>query len=330
MGVNAKSGLAVAVDVGTTTIAVCALDSASGDVIARRGALNPQSEWGPDVLSRIEAIANAPDNLEKMSSALAGAINGLVADIVDPAQVVSVGVAGNTVMGHIFARVSPAPLAKVPYKPVFKEAKILDARDVGLVAGPGAKVYLFPSIGGFVGGDAVAVMLALGFGLKHEVALAIDIGTNSEIMLGGKGACYATSAAAGPAFEAGGISSGMIAAPGAIERVLIADDELNLQVIGNQRPRGICGSGIISAVSAMLGAGVIDGLGRVKDRVELDTNIGNRIKNDVSGNAFTLYRGPGIDIRVTQADIRNLQNAKAAIRAGISMLLAKAELTPKD
>lgn len=322
-----KRSIGVAVDLGTTTVAAAAVDLETGSVVARMGAPNPQSEWGSDVLSRVEAIVGDAANLGRMSAAVAQAINVLISNMVSPDDVCRVHVAGNTIMEHIFLGVSPAPLARVPYKPVFTEARVARAEDLGISAAPGAKAYLFPSVGGFVGGDAVAVMLALGFGLRDTVDLAIDIGTNSEIMLCSAGRFFAASAAAGPAFEAGGVGAGMIAARGAIERVTIAGDDVILGVIGGASPRGICGSGLISAVSSMIGAGVIDNSGRIVDRVELDTNLGNRIQNEVSGSSFSLYRASGSDIKLTQADIRNLQNAKAAIRAGISMLLEKAGIT---
>jgi uncharacterized 2Fe-2S/4Fe-4S cluster protein (DUF4445 family) len=228
-------------------------------------------------------------------------------------------------MEHLFLGVSPEPLSRVPYKPAFKEARTVDA-GVGLECG----LYVFPLIGGFVGGDAVAVALTLGMPGGDKPVLAIDIGTNSEILLSSGGVLYATSAAAGPAFEGGEVKSGMVAAPGAIQGIKIEGDTVILDVIGKGTPKGICGSGLIEAAASLLEAGIIESTGRIKDRDEVESNLSSRIKAGTEGNSFTLYRGASGEVSLTQDDIRALQTAKSATSAGVTMLLMKAGIGPED
>lgn len=319
-----KSGVGIAFDIGTTTIAGAAVDLSAETVLATASMPNPQASRGRDVLSRINAIAKDPGLLAELSRSVVEACNGLARGLAKVSGIKEIAAAGNPAMEHILLGVSPLSLTRVPYRPAFKEARSLPAKDIGLAAGPEAVLYTFPLIGGFVGGDAVAVILALSLHKEDITALAIDIGTNSEIILSVKGSIYATSAAAGPAFEGGEISSGMTAQTGAIQGVTVEGDELLLDCIGTGQPKGICGSGLIGAAGALVKAGVIDPSGRIKNRGEVSSNLANRIKEDKKGNSFTLYKGAGGDVTLTQADIRALQTAKAAIKAGIEVLLRKA------
>lgn len=324
-----KAGLGAAFDVGTTTV-VCALtDLETGSVLSAQSVPNPQARWGRDVISRMEASIASPGALLELTRAIREACSGLLDSLAGDRRddVVSASAAGNSVMEHILLGVSPEPLSKVPYRPAFKTAQTLGA---DAVPGLSCPAYVFPLIGGFVGGDAVAVALKLGMPDGDRPVLAIDIGTNSEILLSSNGVLYATSAAAGPAFEGGEIQSGMTAAPGAIQGASIEEETVILDVIGKTSPRGICGSGLIEAASMLIGAGIIEGSGRIKDPDEVENNLSSRIKAGKGGNSFVLYRGAKGEISLTQDDVRALQTAKSATRAGISMLLMKAGIEPAD
>ncbi len=330
--------VSVALDIGTTTIAGAAVDR-EGRVLAEASAPNPQSRWGLDVLTRLNAIAVDPhplNLLNEMRRSVLDACNSIIKTVSGGSRVIEVSAAGNSVMEHLLLGVSPLTFLRPPYRPAFKEAARMNAREAGFVAADDAPLFVFPLIGGFVGGDAVAAALALGLNRSKgarplkDAALAIDIGTNSEILVQVNGTIYAASAAAGPAFEAANILCGMTAQDGAIEEVGFSNDEVSLGVIGKTPPKGICGSGLVDAVSMLRAAGVVDPTGRIKSRAEIHTNISNRIMESGSENSFVLYRSPASTITLTQQDIRGLQNAKAAIRAGIEVLLKKAGVTHSD
>jgi len=323
-----KKGLGVAFDIGTTTIAAAAVNLSDGKVLGTGSLPNPQARWGADVLSRIQAIKNAPELLQKLSESVAGALSSLIREL-GVKSVTEITAAGNPVMEQILLKISPEGLSRPPYRPAFKNARTVEAKDIGIDAGEDTPFYVFPIIGGFVGGDAAAVALALGLDKKGCV-LAIDIGTNSEILLGVSGALYAASAAAGPAFEAGEIRCGMTAQNGAIQGVRFEGDSLALDVIGRAPAKGICGSGLIDAVAGLIRSGVIDPSGRIKDRSEVPTNLSTRIREEKGGNSFVLYRGSSGEVSLSQEDIRALQVAKSAIKAGITLLLKKAGVKHGD
>lgn len=330
-----KTGFGVAFDIGTTTVVGALVDLASGAVLGARSAPNPQSRWGRDVISRINAVVDDGRLGAEMSRSVVGACNAIIGELrglkgLRPeGGITEITAAGNTVMTHLLLGVSPEPLSRVPYKPAFKEARTLASDEIGLCV-PGASLYTLPLIGGFVGGDTTAVIIALGLDKRTGVTLALDIGTNSEIVLSADGIVYATSAAAGPAFEGGQISSGMSAGRGAISLVEIDHDGVRLEVIGSVAPTGICGSGVVDAISGLIGAGVIDPTGMIKGRDDVSGNLSSRIKGSDGTNSFVLYKGPKAEITLTQQDVRALQSAKAAIKAGIMMLLKKAGVSPSD
>lgn len=315
----------IALDIGTTTIAGAAVDQATGRLLSGHSAENPQKMWGMDLITRLNALIEDPRLLKEFSRVTVGACNGIIAEVSGGREAAEIAVAGNTVMEHVFLGISPAGMAKVPYRPAFKEAKRLKAGDAGLKAGPDTLLYVFPLIGGFVGGDAVAAALYLNMRLSDKTVLAIDVGTNSEVMLSFGGNIYAASAPAGPAFEASGISSGMRAGKGAIQGVAIEGDKVTLDVIGGGQAKGICGSGLLSAAGALLTAGAMEKSGRLRNRSEIPGNLANRIREDNRpGNSFVLFRGPSGEISLSQSDIRSLQSAKAAIRAAVEVLMTKA------
>lgn len=324
-------GFGVAFDIGTTTIVGSLINLETFKEIGTDSLPNPQSRFGKDILSRIKWIMEDASNLDILQHDVLSVCNNIINSITrqspdllneDIKLIVAVG---NSVMEHIFLGISPTPLAKVPYRPAFKDARELSVKDIGLDISSTAKVYAFPLIGGFVGGDTVGVILSTNIHKIKGHALAIDIGTNSEIVLSSKGSLYATSAAAGPAFEGGSIKYGMIAKKGAIQGIGIKNDKLLLDVIGDRTPEGICGSGIIDAIAKLLDIGIIDTTGRIKKRNEVEGNIANRIIEQGQGNAFVLYKDAKKEITITQNDVRELQLAKSAIQAGIKLLLKKAK-----
>lgn len=335
-----KHKLGIAFDIGTTTIVGSLVDLNTGKEIGAESLPNPQARFGKDILSRINWIIEDAAKLTALQQDAVITCSNIIQSTLKqtphflPDDIKIVVAVGNSVMEHILLGVSPVSLAKVPYQPAFKDAKELPAKDSGFPELPCAELYTFPLIGGFIGGDTVAVILATNIHKAKDISLAIDIGTNSEIVLCSNNKLYAASAAAGPAFEGGSVKCGMIAKDGAIQGIKIENDRLILNVIGNVNPKGICGSGIIDIIAKLLNAGVIDPTGRIKNRNEVEGNIANRIKEQrqgargkgQEGNEFILYKDAKKEITITQNDVRELQLAKAAIQAGIRLLLKKAQI----
>ncbi len=329
--------LGIAFDVGSTTLAGALVDLETKKVLKTHSVPNPQvNEAGADIISRIRAVTKDPELLRALQLETAGALNGIIDELSPEGEISELAAAGNSVMEHILLRISPEPLGKIPYRPVFKEALSSNAHEFGLThraVTKDALLYTFPLIGGFVGGDTVAMMLSLALsgsfcsGKAGSYELAIDIGTNSEIVLSTPAGTFVASAAAGPAFEGGEIGCGMVAAPGAIRSAKIGPDDIELDVIGGGKPRGICGSGLIDLVSGLIGAGIIDKTGRIRDASEIDTLLSTKVRpgeNKEEGNSISLYIGPENSITLSQADVRSLQTAKGAIRAGVNVLMNKA------
>lgn len=332
-----NTNFGVAFDIGTTTIAGSLIDLASFEEIAAAALPNPQIRFGKDLLSRIKWIMEDASFLNDLKHDVIEACNRIIHSIsgkfVDNIKIVTI--AGNSVMEHILLGISPISLAKTPYLPLFKQSKLLLAKDIGLSVPPSTKLYTFPLIGGFIGGDTVAVILSTNIHKEKTTSLAIDIGTNSEIVLSSGGNLYAASAAAGPAFEGGHIENGMSAQKGAIQGVKIDNDRIIIDVIGKTSPTGICGTGVIEAVSEMLKADILDTSGRIKNRNEVYNNLANRVKNsgqkdNGQGNEFILYKDAKKEIAITQKDVRELQLAKGAIQAGIRLLMRRAKVKEID
>ena len=320
----------IAVDIGTTKLAAYLVDLATGESVAKAGAMNPQIAYGEDVISRIEYCGEHANGRTVLQARLAETLNTLVAQLCHSAgtvqeQIVDAVVVGNTVMHHLFAGLPVAQLARAPYVAAVSEALELRGRDLGLTLAPGAQVYLPPNIAGFVGADHVAMALATGAWEETErCVVALDIGTNTEVSLTKGGRSWCCSCASGPAFEGAHIEDGMRAAAGAIEKVQIVGGQPHVKTIGDQPPVGICGSGIVDAVSELHRAGIIDRRG-----VFLAGAPGVSSHRDAA--RYTLISaeaaGHGRDISVTRKDIYEVQLAKAAIRAGLEMLMEEAGAT---
>ncbi len=322
--------LAIALDLGTTTIAASLIDLESGIRLAAAGSLNPQREFGADVVARLAAACTSADALHRMARLVNGELERLAKVVLAAAgasteSLATVAIAGNPAMEHLLLGLPVESLAFPPYRPLFSAGKTVTTADLGWQTEVDA--YIFPLPGGFVGGDLVAFLYGTGVtGYRSPVTshrLFLDLGTNGEIALTAGGKIYATSAAAGPAFEGGNLTCGMAALPGAVSGIAIADDKVRLTVIDGGTPAGICGSGVIETIAGLLAAGVLDATGRLLPAVEVSSNLANRLISRNGETAFLLYRDAEREVVLTQGDIRQVQLAKGAIRAGMEVLFER-------
>lgn len=331
----------LAVDIGTTTVVGWLMNLADGRALAAAAVTNPQQAFGADVISRITYAAKSRENLMRLHKGVIGAINGIVRNLVEQTgvkreEIYEAVMVGNTTMSHLFLGVDPANLAPAPFVPAFCRPMEVRAAELGLELNPAATVTVLPNIAGYVGSDTVAVMLATCLDEGSEIRLVIDIGTNGEIVLAGGGRILTCSTAAGPAFEGAQIKHGMRAADGAIEKVWVEDDDVQIAAIGGQGIKGICGSGLVDSVAALFKAGVIAPTGRLKRVGEggLPEKLAGRLKQGPGGPEFVLATSrqtvSGSDIVLTQKDIRELQLAKGALHAGTNILLKEMGITPAD
>jgi uncharacterized 2Fe-2S/4Fe-4S cluster protein (DUF4445 family) len=324
----------IAFDLGTTTVVASLLDLEAGQPVAVRSMLNRQQPYGADVISRISATMMDAEALEKLRRLAHDTMAELTAEVceegeVDPLEVYEVALCGNVTMMQIALGIDPEPLSMAPFVVAAQELPAVRAADLGVAVHPHAQAFVFPSMGAYVGGDIVAGLLATGFTRDRRLRLFIDVGTNSEIALGSQDGALATAAPAGPAFEAAQIRCGMRAADGAIEGVRIADDELDLQVIGEVDPIGICGSGLVDAVAELVGAELLDHSGRFVDHETAATvapALAERLTKVGEERVFFLAD----DVFLSQRDVRELQFAKASIATGWNILLGELGVRPED
>ncbi len=325
-------GLGLAVDIGTTKIAAYLLDLSDGKTLAKKGVMNPQIRYGEDVISRIAYTDSRKDGRHILQACLVETMNELIASLcaeagAQPEQIVEMVTVGNTAIQHFFAGLPVHQLAMSPYVPAVDKPLNIPARDFGLNLPRGVYVHMPANIGGFVGADHVAMMLATRAYKASETTLALDIGTNTEISLTHNGKVICCSCASGPAFEGAHIQGGMRAANGAIERLRILDGQVRYQTIGNQPPVGLCGSGILDAVAALRSNQIVD-----KRGVFQSGHPGVRAIDH--GKEFLLvdgqHSGTGQDITINRRDINEIMLAKSAILTGINVLLEVAGLEAKD
>jgi uncharacterized 2Fe-2S/4Fe-4S cluster protein (DUF4445 family) len=331
----------LAVDLGTTTIVARLIYMAAGQCQATQAALNPQTRFGDDVVSRI-AYAQSSKEFAEMHETIINCINDMTAKLckqaaIEPTDIYEMCVVGNTTMNHIFLGLPITQLGQAPYKAHSLDAHDVSPGELGLQMNPAGNIHTVENIAGFVGADTTAVALATDIDSAEEMTLIVDIGTNGEIVLGTKDKLYAASCAAGPALEGARITCGSRACDGAIEAVVINEDDIDLDVIGNVLPRSICGSGLIDAVAVMLDLGIIDATGRFAEPKTLEQKlppaIFSRIIEQDNGPAFILARTADSNERpvfLSQKDIRQMQLAKGAIRAGIKLLQQKIGLEDSD
>jgi uncharacterized 2Fe-2S/4Fe-4S cluster protein (DUF4445 family) len=332
----------LAVDIGTTKMAAYLVDLTTGETVAKAGLPNPQIPYGEDVVSRIAYTNTHADGREVLQGRVVEGLNTLVGELCEQVQisrdqVVDAVVVGNTAIHHLFVGLPVRQLGSAPYLPAVSEPLEVCAFNIGLEIAPGAYVYLPPNIAGYVGADHVSVLLATDAwrspvnSAPSPTSVVLDIGTNTEISLVHEGRILSCSCASGPAFEGAHIHDGMRAAPGAIERVRIANGTVRVQAIGRKPPVGICGTGILDAVAGMRAAQIVSSSGRLNHehpRVQVNGDEGG---SRPSNAAFLLVpsgeTGHGRDIWVTRRDVNEIQLAKGAIRAGIEVLLREAEIS---
>lgn len=329
----------LAVDIGTTTIAIYLCNLEDGTIAAMDSMFNPQLKYGEDVMSRIAyTMANSRTGLRDMQIALLEGLNGLIRSVCDAAKVAAENileatVVGNTAMHHIFLGIDPRNLGLSPFSPAIQSSLNIQAGDLGLKIHPAANVHVLPIEAGFVGADNVGVLIAERPYQQDEMVLIIDLGTNGELILGNRQRLLSSSCATGPAFEGGHLQCGMRAAIGAIEKVRVDPRNLGVtfKVMGLEKwsdeyapekiqARGICGSGIIDAIAEMIGAGILETSGR------FNPDLRNpRLRKSEKGYEFIIARAQetdiGRDIVVSAADVRAVQLAKGAIYSGAKVMM---------
>jgi uncharacterized 2Fe-2S/4Fe-4S cluster protein (DUF4445 family) len=329
----ASRRLGMAIDLGTTKIAGYLVDLGTGATLAATGAMNPQIAYGEDVVARLAYAEQSPEGADALQAKVVEAISLLAAGLCQEARVGSpevitdVVVVGNTAMHHLLLRLPVEQLARAPHVPAVNHAVDIKARTLGLVVAPGAYCHFFPNIAGFVGGDHVAMLLAVKAKEAQGPLVAIDIGTNTEISLAIQGEITSVSCASGPAFEGAHVSAGMRAAPGAIDHVRLIGQEMQYHTINNAPPAGICGSGIFDTLAQLVIHGIIDTTGRIQEGHP-------RVRDNKKGREFVIVseaeRDNGSAITLSQEDVRELQLAKAAIQTGIQILLQDRGLAADD
>ncbi len=323
--------LGLAVDLGTTKIAAYLVDLETGGTMVARGLMNPQIAYGEDVVSRMAYAMQSPSHAAQLQELVVDSLNQAVAEMVgeigrEAGEIVEAVVVGNTAMHHLFLRLPVEQLSQAPYVPAISSAMDVKAREVGLEIAPGAYIHLLPNVAGYVGADHVAMLLATEVARMEGTVLALDIGTNTEICLNHRGKLTSVSCASGPAFEGAHIRHGMRAARGAIERVRLRNHRVEYQTIDNVAPVGLCGSGILDSLAELYREGIVDARGRLGEHA--------RVRDGDDGREFVLVgeeeRGGRPAITITQKDIRELQLAKGAIRAGVEMLLEAQGISAQD
>lgn len=330
----------MAFDIGTTTVAGYGMDLATGLTLNVNSQENPQGQFGADVVSRIKYARENEDGLERLQGKVIGAVNKLIEQFVEEEQVDREDIykttfVGNTIMLHLLTGVDPTHLDQSPYIPVFTRRQSFNARDLGININPSGRVELIPSLAGYIGADIMAGILQTKMHESDQLSLLVDIGTNGEMVLGNRDKLYAASTAAGPAFEGANIEQGMTARSGAISHVYIDEDgQLKLEVINDKRPIGLCGSGIVDAVGELLNADLIKEKGNIvseKENLPRPTinPLGNRLIEMNGQKAFWFHVDQN-PVFITQKDVREVQLAKGAIRAGIDILLEEFNAKPAD
>lgn len=335
-------GFGVAFDIGTTTVVGMLWDLEKGVQLDSYAETNPQNEYGMDVISRITFCVQEDGNLEVLRNKITNCLNNIIATLcwrnkIASEEVTKVTVCGNTTMSHLFAGYSPGTLAVAPFSPAYTGTLTFTPKEVGLQIYKDAEVIVVPNIAGHVGGDITAGIIASRVLNEKDLTVFIDIGTNGEIVLTDGKRSYTCSTAAGPAFEGSAILQGMRAATGAIEKVKIeADGSVFCKTIGECEPQGICGSGLIDAVAQMFKNKLISKTGRLIGAEDVEKKkLSNAFKErliEVNGeHRFVIAsKDNGETIVITQNDIREVQLAKGAISAGISLMLEEMNKTEDD
>ncbi len=326
--------LGLAIDIGTTTVAMYLVRLDNGEVLKAGSSLNPQIINGADVISRIHYIGSSRYRLEEMRTLIISSINSMINNLlqaagIDKNSITKVVVSGNTIMLHLLLGLNVEGIGVYPYTPSTTEMTVKNSQDAGIEVNPMGEIIILPSVSAFIGADTLSGIIATGMYKSDDYCLLIDLGTNGEMVLGNKDRLIACSAAMGPAFEGANIEFGTASVEGAIDKVVINQNGLFYSTIFNARPIGICGSGVIDAAAELLKAGVIDFRGRMlyKDWPEesyVSSHLAKRMSKYKGQPAFVLTEGEGRNnIVITQQDVRQVQLSKAAVAVGISTLMEK-------
>jgi uncharacterized 2Fe-2S/4Fe-4S cluster protein (DUF4445 family) len=323
----------IAIDLGTTTIVAYLLALDSGVQISQLASLNPQVVFGEDVISRITHAVREPDGILELTTRVTSEIGTMVDSLAEMSgieiQTLSrIVIVGNTAMHHLLLGADVKPLGLAPYEPTIRGSVVTSGSELGLSSTPDIDVFLPPNIAGFVGGDTVGFILSQRLDLTDQIVVGIDVGTNGEIVLANQGVLSCCSTAAGPAFEGATIRHGMRGQEGAIEYVVIKDPDAppELTVIGNVAPQGICGSAIVDSVAELRKSGIIDSTGRMQ------TNSSRIYTDEDFGSSYLLVDESSTTRKISfnQKDVRQVQLAKAAINAGVKILLQESEIEIDD
>ncbi len=335
---NGAPAIGLAVDLGTTKIAAYLVDLSTGKTLATRGLMNPQISYGEDVIARITLADKDEGSASLLRELVAQELNRVASELCAEIEakadhIVDAVIVGNTAMHHLFLGLPVRQLARAPYVPAVASPLDIRARDLGLKFSPGCYIHVPAVVAGFVGADHVAMLLATEIERCTGVALAIDIGTNTEVCLCDGGALTSASCASGPAFEGAHIKHGMRAASGVIERLRLVDDRVEYQTIGGGPPVGLCGSGIVDTMAQLTLAGVLDRNGRMHKHPRV-RDVGG-VREFVLVDEPDLHSGDSGDLRrgaitFTQRDVRQLQLAKGAMRAGIELLIESSGRKAED
>ncbi|MBQ3273949.1 MAG: DUF4445 domain-containing protein [Christensenellaceae bacterium] len=316
-----KSGLGVAVDIGTTTVVLYLYDMGDVKCLSVKSALNPQIRLGVDVISRINYCGTVENGLKDMQDAVRSLINDLIMDAcheagVDNIEIEDAVITGNTTMLHLLAGLSPVSMGHLPFTPESLFGFSRPAKELGL-AMINADVYLTPCFSAFVGGDISSAVVASGMSEKDSVSLLLDLGTNGEVAVGNRNRLFVTSTAAGPAFEGSQIECGMAGVKGAVCSVYTLSGDILFETIGGAEPKGICGSGILDLTSLFVNLGAIDETGAIADAEDVPGEIRKYIGERDGSPSIELTEG----VYLTQKDIRQIQTAKAAVAGGVRCLI---------
>ncbi len=333
-GATTHNAKGLAVDIGTTKMACYLLDLHDGRLLSVASMMNPQISYGEDILTRVMHIVNNPTGQRELHECVIEGINQMIDDACSKAgahrrDIYEMTVAGNSVMNHLFLDIPPTYLASSPYTPAISSPLNLNANELGININPTGRIHTMPLIAGFIGSDCVAAILATGIHASQDNALLIDVGTNTEIVVAKGKEMVACSCASGPAFEGAHIKHGMRASSGAIERAWINDDTTKAEylTVDDDKPRGICGSGLIDLMAELLKAGVINPTGRM---LTTDPNV----RRGPDGLEYVVVESDASalreDIVLTQKDVRELQKAKAAVYTGASILMKRMEIKTED
>ena len=320
-----QKGYAAACDIGTTTIVCCLLNAETGEQLASAGKSSSQRIFGSDVLSRLKAAEEGRS--AELNRLIVLDVNKLLTELCRKAGIKTeelrlLSVTGNTIMMHFFAGLNPAAVSTAPFMPLSLFGEMRDSRELGLCFD--GSVYLCPAVSGFIGSDVVCGILSAGMAASDRKTLMVDLGTNTEIVIGSREGMAACAADGGAAFKASLLENGMTASPGAISGIRYDHGELALEVLGSVKPKGICGSGFIDILGILYEEGILDEMGHIADPDETDSALARYIGTE--GGRPVFYLTEERNIFISQADISKFQLAKAAISAGIGILAGEMDI----